>query len=295
MDLETPMAGRTVLVTGATGGIGLATADGLAALGARVGIVGRDRQRAGAAAATIRARNAQAPVDVFVADLSVQDEVRGLAGEVLATYSRLDVLVNNAGGFWANRHATRDGLERTFAVNHLAPFLLTNLLLDRLTASAPARIVTVSSGAHTLGRLDFEDLQGERAYSGSKAYNDSKLANVLFSYELARRLAHRKVTANALHPGMTRTGFGAEDQQPLWKLVAPLVRPFMRSPERGAVLPVRLASSAELHGVTGKYFAGDGQRRSSGMSYDRDTAARLWRVSAELVGLPAAHDPLVAG
>ena len=188
----TLMVGKTVLVTGATGGIGKATAVGLARLGARVGITGRDIARAEAAATDIRAVANNAAVDAFAADLSSQAEVRRLAREVLDLYPRLDVLVNNVGGFWAHRHLTADGLEHTFALNHLAPFLLTKLLLDRLKASAPARIVTVSSGAHTTRPPDFDDLQGERKYSGQRAYNASKLANVMFTYELARRLqGHR--------------------------------------------------------------------------------------------------------
>ncbi len=278
-----PMSGRTVLVTGATGGIGRATAAGLVALGARVGLVGRDRNRAAAAASAIRAASPTAYVDVFVADLSSQREVRRLAAEVLATYDRLDVLVNNVGGFWATRHVTADGLEHTFAVNHLAPFLLTDLLLERLAASGPARVVTVSSAAHTQGRIDFDDLQGERDYSGPRAYNQSKLANLLFTYELARRLTSRGVTANALHPGMVRTGFGAEDQQAAWKVVAPLVRPFLRSPDRGAISSIHLAASPDVAGVTGTYFSNRRPKRSSHHSRDTLTAARLWQVSTDLV------------
>ena len=213
-DTTGTMAGKTVLVTGGTGGIGKATAVGLAALGARVGITGRDPARAEAAAADIRAASGNPAVDAFAADMSVQAEVRRLAAEVLDAYPRLDVLVNNVGGFWAHRHVTADGLERTFALNHLAPFLLTNLLLDRLNASAPARIVTVSSGAQAMGRIDFDDLQGERNYSGQRAYNQSKLANVMFTYELARRLEGTGVTATVLHPGVVRTSFGAEDPAP---------------------------------------------------------------------------------
>src|SRR6266566_1290957 len=178
------MAGKSVLVTGGTGGIGKATAIALAALGARVGITGRDQARTEAAAAGIRAAPGSPAVD---ADMSAQAGVRRLAAQVADTYPRLDVLVNNVGGFWAHRHVTADGLERTFALNHLAAFLLTNLLLDRLKSSAPARIVTVSSGAHASGRIDFDDLQGERDYSGQRAYGQSKLANVMFTYELARR------------------------------------------------------------------------------------------------------------
>src|SRR5205809_6786857 len=182
------MAGKFVLVTGGTGGIGKATAIGLAALGARVGITGRDQARTEAAAAGIGAATGSPAVDAFAADMSVQAGVRRLAALVLDTYPRLDVLVNNAGGFWAHRHLTADGLAHTFALNHLAPFLLTNLLLDRLTASAPARIVTVSSGAHARGRIDFDDLQSERDYSGQRAYSQSNLANGTCTYELPRRL-----------------------------------------------------------------------------------------------------------
>ena len=279
------MTGKTVLVTGATGGIGLATAAGLAGLGARVGIVGRDAARSEAAATQLRAVGGQ--VDVFIADVSSQDEVRRLADEALAAYPRLDVLVNNVGGYWATRHTTVDGLEHTFAVNHLAPFLLTNLLLDRLRASAPARVVTVSSGAQAMGTLDFGDLQGEQDYSGQRAYNQSKLANVMFTYELARRLAGSGVTANVLHPGVVRTDFGREDSKGWMRLMLPVIRPFMKNPERGAATSIYLASSAEVEGVTGRYFANGKPTASSKASQDGAAVARLWDVSAELVGLGA--------
>ena len=279
------MTGKTVLVTGATGGIGLAAASRLAAQGARVGITGRDRTRAEEAAAGI-ARASGSKVDVFVADMSSQAEVRRLAGEVLATYPRLDVLLNNVGGFWAHRHLTADGLEHTFALNHLAPFLLTNLLLDRLTASAPARVVTVSSGAQAMGRIDFDDLMGERSWSGQRAYSQSKLANVMFTYELARRTTVTGVTATTLHPGVTRTGFGAEDPTRLMAPVIAVLRPFMRSPERGADTAVYLASSPDVEGLTGRYFADRKVKTSNKVSYDAAAAARLWTVSAQLVGLP---------
>jgi NAD(P)-dependent dehydrogenase (short-subunit alcohol dehydrogenase family) len=278
-----PMTGRTVLVTGGTGGIGLATAGRLAGLGARVGLVGRDAVRAAAAAE--RLRDGGAEVDVFLADLSSQREVRALAQQVLTAYARLDVLVNNVGGYWATRHETVDGLERTFAVNHLAPFLLTNLLLDRLRASAPSRVVTVSSGAHAMGRIDLDDLQGAQGYNGQRAYNQSKLANLLFTYELARRLDGSGVTANALHPGVVRTAFGQEDSARWMRLMLPVLRPFMKSPERGADTSVLLASSPQLAHVSGRYFAGGRARLSSRASYDTEVAARLWHVSADLVGI----------
>jgi len=276
-----PMSGKNVLVTGGTGGIGKAIAAGLAAQGARVGITGRDRRRAEAAASDIARSN----IDVFVAHMSSQAEVRRLAGEVLDTYPRLDVLVNNVGGFWAHRHQTPDGLEHTFALNHLAPFLLTNLLLERLKSSAPSRIVTVSSGAQSMGRIDFEDLQGERGYSGQRAYNQSKLANVMFTYELARRLAGTGVTATVSHPGVTRTNFGAEDQAWSFAVMSRVVRPFMKSPAQGAATPIYLASSPDVAGVSGQYFANRQPKRSNKASYDEATAARLWQVSAQLVGL----------
>ncbi len=276
------MAGKSVLVTGGTGGIGRATAIGLAALGARVGITGRDQARAVAAAAGIRAATGNAAVDAFAADMSAQAEVRRLAAQVAGTYPRLDVLVNNAGGFWAHRNVTADGLERTFALNHLAPFLLTSLLLDRLTASAPARIVTVSSGAHARGRIDFDDLQGERNYSGQRAYSQSKLANVMFTFELARRLEGAGVTAAVLHPGVVRTSFGAEDQAAYFAVMARVARLFMKTPAQGAVTPVYLASSPEVEGITGRYFVSRKPTTSSKASYDTAAAAQLWQVSAGL-------------
>jgi retinol dehydrogenase-14 len=279
------MTGKTVLVTGATGGIGRATAIGLASLGARVGITGHDRARADAAAAAISHASGGSAVDIFVADMSSQAGVRRLADEALNAYPRLDVLVNNVGGFWAHRHVTADGLEHTFALNHLAPFLLTNLLLDRLIASAPARIVTVSSGAQSMGKIDFDDLMGERSYSGQRAYNQSKLANVMFTYELARRLEGTGVSANALHPGVTRTAFGAEDPTGAMAPLIAVLRPFMKSPEQGADTAVYLASSAEVEGVTGRYFSGRKAKRSNKASYDTAMTKRLWEVSADLVEL----------
>jgi retinol dehydrogenase-14 len=279
-----PMAGRTVLVTGATGGIGQATALGLAAMGAHVAITGRDRRRTEDAAGAVRAAGG-GTVDVFVADLSVQAEVRRLAAEVLERLGRIHVLVNNVGGFWNTRHVTAEGLERTFALNHLAPFLLTDLLLDRLMQSAPARVVTVASRAHTMGRIDFDDLHGERSYSAARAYNQSKLANILFTYELARRLPGTSVTANALHPGVVRTSLGAQDPARIQRLVVPFMRPFMKSHAHGAVTSVHVASSPELEHTTGRYFANSRPTRSSERSYDEAVAARLWQVSADLAGV----------
>jgi NAD(P)-dependent dehydrogenase (short-subunit alcohol dehydrogenase family) len=282
------MTGKFVLVTGGTGGIGKATAIGLATMGARVGVTGRDVSRTAQAAADVSAASGNPAVDAFAADMTSQAEVRRLAAAVLGAYPRLDVLVNNVGGFWAHRHPTVDGLEHTFALNHLAPFLLTNLLLERLKASAPARVVTVSSNAHTTGRIDFDDLQGARSYSGQRAYSQSKLANILFTNELARRLEGTGVTATCLHPGVVYTRFGAEDQ--IWYFGA-LQRVGMfvlKTPAQGAETPIYLASSPDVEGITGQYFANRKPRTASRRAYDTETAARLWQVSAELVGMTPA-------
>ena len=274
------MHGRTALITGGTGGIGRATAMGLGRLGASVAITGRDAARAEDTAREIREATG-ATVFVFLADLSSQAEVRRLAAEALDRLPAIDVLVNNVGGYWDTRQLTVDGVERTFAVNHLAPFLLTELLLPRLKRSAYARVVTVASQAHTQGWIDFDDLQGERSYSGARAYSQSKLANVLFTHELARR--QPRVTANALHPGVVSTAFGAADPGRTQRLLVPLLRPFMKSPARGAETTIYAASAPELVGATGGYFANSRSRRSAPQSYNQDLASRLWQVSEDLV------------
>ena len=276
-----PLAGHTMLVTGASSGIGMATALGLAALGAHVAITGRDVTRT-AAAADIEAA-AGGTVDTFVADLSRQSGVRRLAAEVLASLPRLDVFVNNVGGYWATRHLTTDGLEHTFAVNHLAPYLLTNLLLNRLQERGPSRIVTVSSAAQSGGHLDFDDLQGERDYSGVRAYSQSKLANLLFTRELATRLSGTKVTANAVHPGLVSTGFGADDPSRIQHLLVPLLRPAMTGPPQGATRSIRAASDPGLAGVSGQFFTRRGSAMPTGKDHDDTVANRLWTVSASLV------------
>jgi retinol dehydrogenase 14 len=279
------MADKVVLITGGTGGIGKATAIGLASIGARVGITGRDLARAEQAAADIRAASGNPAIDAFAADMTSQSEVRRLAVAVLDAYPRLDVLVNNVGGFWAHRHPTADGLERTFALNHLAPFLLTNLLLDRLKAGAPARVVTVSSSAQAMGRIEFDDLQGARAYSGQRAYSQSKLANVMFTNELARRIEGTGVTATSLHPGVVRTNFGAEDQAWYFAVVSRVARPLLKTPAQGAETPIYLASSPDMDGVTGQFFANRKPKTANKVAYDTDMTARLWQVSADLVGM----------
>ena len=278
------MTGKTVLITGATSGIGKATALGLAILGADLAITGRNPGRTEAVAGEIRAAGGGV-VETFVGDLSSQSELRALAAAVLTRLERIDALVNNAGGYWNTRHVTPDGLELTFALNHLAPFLLTNLLLDRLKRSRPARVVTVSSNAQAMGRIDFDDLQGERSYSGATAYDQSKLANLMFTYELARLLKGSGVTANALHPGVVRTSFGSDDPGRTQRVLVPFIKPFMKSPAQGAATSIHLASSPGLSECSGQFYANSKRRKSSERSYDEADAARLWEVSAELAGL----------
>jgi NAD(P)-dependent dehydrogenase (short-subunit alcohol dehydrogenase family) len=280
------MTGKVVLITGGTGGIGKATATGLAALGARVVITGRELARAERVAAEVRTASGNQAIYAFAADLSSQAEVRRLAAAVLDTCPRLDVLVNNVGGFWAHQHTTADGLERTFAVNHLAPFLLTNLLLDRLMASAPARIVNVSSHVQAEGRIEFDDLQGTRSYSAQHAYSQSKLANVLFTTELARRLGGTGVTATCLHPGFVRTDFGAEDQAWFFSVISHVVRPFLKTPAQGAWSSIHLASSPDVEGVTGQFFVNGKPKAANKAAYDPAMVVRLWQASVGLVGTP---------
>jgi retinol dehydrogenase 14 len=285
MAVAPPMTGKTVLITGATSGVGKATAMGLANMGARVVMVGRDRGRGEAAMADIKERSGNASVGLMLADVSSQKEIRRLADEFRGAYPRLDVLINNAGVFRSERITTADGIEATFAVNHLAYFLLTNLLLDRLKASAPSRIVNVASADHSNGAIDFDDLQGEKGYGGAKAYSQSKLANVLFTYELARRLQGTGVTANCLHPGVVGTNLGS-GVSGAFGFVVRALRPLMKSPEKGAETSIYLASSPEVEGVSGGYFVKKAEARSSKASHDERLATRLWEASAELTNLP---------
>jgi retinol dehydrogenase-14 len=286
MAVTPPMTGKTVLITGATSGIGKATAMGLASMGASVVMVGRDRGRGEAAMADIKENSGNASVGLMLADLSSQEQIRRLAHEIKEAYPRLDVLINNAGVIRSERITTAAGLETTFAVNHLAYSLLTNLLLDRLKAGAPSRIVNVASGEQRNGTIDFDDLQGEKGYKGAKAYSQSKLATVLFTYELARRLEGTGVTANCLHPGVVGTNLGSGVSGAFGFVVRALT-PLMKSPEKGAQTSIYLASSPEVEGLSGRYFVKKAEARSSNVSYDERIARRLWEVSAELTMLPA--------
>ena len=272
------------VVTGATSGIGKETAVALAKAGATVAVVCRTRDRGERALAEIRRRSGHAAVSLFVADLASPRAVRAVAAELQAALPRIDVLVNNAGLALRDRIPTEDGFETTFSVNHLACFLLTRLLQPTLVASAPARVVTVSSEAHRWGAIRFDDLMGERTYDGWKAYAQSKLANILFTYELARRLEGTGVTANCLHPGLVGTAFASRGPTTI-RILSRLARPFLRSPAKGATTSVYLASAAEVATVSGQYFAGRRARRSSKASYDRAVAARLWEASERLAGL----------
>jgi NAD(P)-dependent dehydrogenase (short-subunit alcohol dehydrogenase family) len=292
------MNGKTVLVTGANQGIGKAAAVGLARLGARVTIVSRSAEKARAAVADIQAVSGAPRVDSIVADLSSQADVRRAAAEYKAGHDRLDVLVNNAGVFVPRRRVTVDGHEETFAVNHLASFLLTRELLELLKASAPARIVNVSSDAHRHAKMQWQDLEfANRRYSGWRAYGQSKLANVLFTYEMARRVEGTAVTVNALHPGVVATGFGRTYGGPM-AMVYILGGPFMLSPERGAETTVYLASSPAVEGVSGKYFSRCKAVRSSRESYCEASQRKLWALSDGMTSSrsrEAARDQSIAG
>jgi NAD(P)-dependent dehydrogenase (short-subunit alcohol dehydrogenase family) len=273
------LKGQTCVVTGASGGIGRETARALAGRGARVVLVCRDQVKGEAARADIAAGGGE--VDLELCDLSSQASIRELAGRLQRGHARIDVLVNNAGLILPTRSTTVDGFETTFATNHLGYFLLTTLLLDLLRASAPARVVNVSSEAHRGATLDFDDLQSERSYSSWTAYGRSKLANIYFTYELAERLRGSGVTANCLHPGVVASGFG-RGKPGIMRWAVTIARPFMINEAKGAATSIYLASSPEVEGVTGKYFAREREKRSSAVSYDVGARRRLWEASEAL-------------
>ena len=277
------MLGKVCVVTGATSGIGEVTASRLAEDGATVVLVVRNRDKGEAVVRAIVDRGGRA--EVVIADFASLPDVRRAAGELLSRHPRLDVLVNNAGAINMTRSTTRDGLETTFAVNHLAPFLFTYLLRGALEAAAPSRIVNVASRAHTRSGIDLDDLEGRKSYAGFRAYAQSKLCNILFTYELARRLSGTRVTANCLHPGVIASGFG-KNQPGLFAFGARLVAPLLWTPEKGARTSLYLATSPEVEGVTGKYFDDDTKEiRSSKVSYDRDVQRRLWEISERMTGV----------
>lgn len=278
------MQGRICLITGANSGIGKATAVGIARLGATVVMVCRDQGRGEAVQQEIRAETGNDDVQLVLADLASQPSIHELSREIHERFQKLNVLVNNAGVLLTQRTTTPDGLETTFALNHLGYFLLTNLLLDLLKAGAPSRIVNVSSRAHVRSHLNFDDLQGEQKYSGLRAYGRSKLANILFTYALARRLEGGGVTVNAVHPGTVATNFASGSSR-LLDIGMKISHLFMISPVKGADTVVYLASSPEVDGITGKYFARRKEVPSSNESYDEGEQERLWQVSEQLTGL----------
>jgi NAD(P)-dependent dehydrogenase (short-subunit alcohol dehydrogenase family) len=270
-----------VLITGATRGIGQAAAIALAREGVELALVGREPGRVKAVAAEARAAGTGAPVHEHVADLLAMSEVRALAEEVSARYEHIDVLANNAGALFSQRKETSEGLERTFALNHLAPFLLTNLLRERL---AGGRVVTTASDAHESGRLNLDDLQSRSGYAAMRVYGTSKLCNILFTRELARRAP--ELHATCFHPGVVRTGFG-KNENGIWKLLTTLGAPFFRTPERGARSLVWLATSAQAAELTGAYVQDEKVREPSPQARDAALAAGLWERSAELAGIAA--------
>ena len=277
------MGGRVILITGGTSGIGKAAATALTAMGARVVVTGRDEERGERAVEEIR-RDTGGEVSLMLADLAVQADVRRLAEEFQERHDRLDVLVNNAGVVQSERTETPDAIETTLAVNHLAPFLLTNLLLDLLKRSAPSRIITVASDAERWGRMDLDDLQSRGKYRGMQVYGMTKLANIMFTLELAERLRGTGVTANCVHPGAVNTNF-AMNSRGFMTLLFRAFKPFMRSPEQGADTVIYLASSPDVDGMTGKYLSDRRLTTASDMAYDEDLREKLWENSEELTGL----------
>ena len=284
-EMNDEMRGRICLITGATSGIGLVTARELAACGATVAMVGRNETKTRAAVEAIRQQTGNAEVDYLLADLSSQAAVRGVADAFQRRYGALHVLVNNAGAVFMRRQETADGLELTFALNHLAPFLLTNLLLDTLRANTPARVVTVGSMAHRGAHIPFDDLQQTKGrYSAFGVYGQTKLANIMFTYALARRLEGSGITANTLHPGFVGSNF-ARNNGPVMNAAMSLARPFAINVEKGAATSIYLASSPEVASVSGQYFYKCKPIRSSQASYDVAAQERLWQVSEQLTGL----------
>ena len=284
--MSTTMKGRVCLVTGASSGIGRTAALELASKGATVVMVSQDRDRGEAARLDLAAQSNSDSIDLMLADLSSQSAIKHLADRFRGKYDGLHVLLNNAGRLLSRRTTTEDGLETTFAVNHLGYFLLTLSLIDILKASAPSRIVNVSSSAHRFGTMKFDELQLEKGYGGYKAYSQSKLANILFTYELARRLEGAGVTVNCLHPGTVGTSLFKGVTGPVGVYLN-LLKPLMKSTNRGAETAVYLACSPEVEGVTGVYFINKKPAKSSHRSRDPAIAQQLWQVSCQLTGLPA--------
>jgi NAD(P)-dependent dehydrogenase (short-subunit alcohol dehydrogenase family) len=280
--MEHSMDGKTILITGATNGIGLVTARELARLGAQVVIASRDPEKCARVTEQIKQQTGNPEVEFIAADLSTRDGVQRTAHEFKKRHTRLDVLLNNAGAMFFSRQLTTDGIEMTFALNHLNYFHLTILLLDILKSSGPARVINVSSDAQQGAKINFDDIQYEKNYWGPTAYGQSKLANVMFTYELARKLENTKISVNVLHPGFVNTGF-AKNNGPLVKFGMAVLSPFQRTAEQGAQTSIYAACSPEVEGVTGKYFEDSKSVPSDPASYNRAAAERLWQVSLEMI------------
>lgn len=279
---QSDLKNKVCLVTGATGGIGLLTAQALAQMGGTVVVVSRSAQKCADTVSRLKIATANPNVDYIAGDLSVMSQVKQVADQFLQRYDRLDVLVNNAGAVFSSRQVSADGYEMTMALNHLSYFYLTHLLQDRLLKSAPARIVNVSSDAHRGGSINFDDLMSEQKYSSFGVYSMSKLANILFTNELARRLEDTGVTANSLHPGFVASNFGKSNGG-IWGIFMPVIQLFAISPAKGAETSIYLASSPEVEGVTGQYFNKKKAVKAADAAYDQAAQKRLWDVSDELV------------
>ncbi len=280
------MKDRTCIVTGATSGIGRASVDALNRAGARLVLVARNAEKAERVREELLADRPDADVSTCIADLGRLDDIRRVAPELLEACPRIDVLLNNAGIVALSREETADGFESMFGTNHLAYYLLTRLLLDRITQTPDARIVNVASEAHRFARWDWDDLQSERSFSGMRVYGNSKLANILFTRALAKRLEGTGVTANCLHPGAVYTDLGANNGW-LFQVIHPLTRLFLRTPEDGARTSIHLCTSPEVAGQSGLYFDACKPKRPTALARDDDAAERLWQISADMVGLPA--------
>ena len=278
------MKGKTVIITGASSGIGLEASLGLAKLGARVVMVARDKKRGADAVSYVKSTGGNKAIDLLLCDMSSLKNVRKLAADIKKKYKKIDVLLNNAGGVFGKRAVTADGFEWTFGVNHLAPFLLTNLLLPVLKKSGNARVIATASLAHYMGHMDFDDIMGEKKYSEMKAYAQSKLANVLFAAELARKLKATKVTSNSLHPGVVATKFGVT-AGPANNFFYRVFGFLMETPAQGARTSIYAASSPELEGVTGKYLSACKITKPSAEAVNENVAKKLWDLSAKLVKL----------
>ena len=278
------MKNKLVLITGANSGIGKATAIKLATMGAHIVMLCRNKERGETARQDIIQTSGNKNIELILIDLADLSSVRKAAEDIKAKYDHIDVLINNAGGYFTERKTSKDGYECTFAMNHLGHFLLTNLLLDELKAAVNARLINLSSDIHKKGHINFDDLMTEKKYKGFGVYSHAKLANILFTNELARRLQHTNITVNTLHPGMVRTNFTANSDR-LIKFLMTIMGRFLKSPEKGAETSVYLASSKDVAGISGKYFVNRKEKKSSPESYDEKVAKKLWKVSCELTGL----------